>query len=105
MENKPMDDELEPIETLATTPPADLGKLIIAEALDRYDLGRRDKIYSEVMRLMACRDDARRLVALYTASAEWYRRKLEAIEKGEFRINDLTGALEFPDQELQRANY
>jgi hypothetical protein len=83
----------------------ELGKLILGEANERYKESQQEKLFLEVQRMMGCRDESRRQVRHFTASADWFSRKLQALNDGAFKFDALTGALIFDDPDLQRANY
>jgi hypothetical protein len=100
-----MELEKENEESLTKVEPSKLGKMLLRLATKDYEEDLREQVVHEVKRMMACRDESRRQLDKYQKSVDWYTRRLEAIDKGEFELNDLTGALEFADKDLQRANY
>lgn len=92
-------------ENALALPTKELGRVLVHEAAQRYDEARRELIFNDVQRLMQCRDDSLRQAKFYTRSADWYTRKLAAIETGEFTFDKVTGILTFTDPEFARANF
>lgn len=87
------------------TKTSELGQAIISEAQKRYDEHRRETVLILVQRLMQFRDDSIRQERTYAKAADWYRKKLAAIDAGEFTMDEITGFMTFADQDLNRANY
>ena len=84
---------------------SELGQAIIAEAQKRYDEQRREGVLSLVQRLMQFRDESIRIEKRAAAATAWYRKKLAAIDAGEFSMDRTTGAMTFIDTDLDRPNY
>lgn len=84
---------------------SELGPAILKEAKKRYNQEQQDCLLKDVQRLMTNRDESLRQERHYRYSAEWFARKLKALNDGAFKFDELTVALVFDDPDLQRANY
>ena len=95
--------ELEKTEQILV-PTSELGTALIAEANKKYRSLLQEKVMNDVHRLMVCRDESKAAIKNFTLSADWYTRKLAAIEAGEFTF-DTHGNIFMNDVDLRRANY
>ncbi|HKM99470.1 MAG TPA: hypothetical protein VJX23_03055 [Candidatus Binataceae bacterium] len=99
-----MTDGVKPTNAL-TFPPSSLGPALVGEAAERYNESRLAAVSADIQRLMAGRDESLRQERHWALSAEWFRKKLAAINAGEFTFDELRGAIVMNDPDLQRANY
>jgi hypothetical protein len=82
-----------------------LGASLISEADKRNEENRREALLKDVAALVCHRDESLEKSDFYAKAADWYSRKLAAIEAGEFAFNPRTGSIVMTDEDLQRANY
>jgi len=81
------------------------GQALVTEAEKRNEDNRREALLIDVSRLAAHRDESLEKSDFHKKAAEWYTRKLAALEAGEFEFNPRTGQITPIDPDLQRANY
>lgn len=84
---------------------AELGKYIHAEAMERTKKEREDAIIEEVQRLEDARLEYLKKAEFAARASDWYRRKLEAVQKGEFDFDLVNAQMLFRDPEFQKANF
>lgn len=90
---------------LIVTDTAELGKHIHAEAMERTKKDREDAIIAEVQRLEDARLEYAKKAEFAARASDWYRRKLEAVQKGEFDFDLVKWQMLFRDPEFQKANF
>ena len=83
----------------------EIGEVIHREAMKREKQAREDRIIYEVQRLEEARLDYARKADFAIKAVDWYRRKLEAVRKGEFDFDLPNAQMIFHDPEFRKANY
>lgn len=86
-------------------PNQELGKALVSEARQQYEEQCREAVVREVSRMMQLSDQSKAQEEFHRKAQDWYRRKLAAIEAGEFDFDRAKAQLVMRDANLYRANY
>jgi hypothetical protein len=80
------------------------GEKLIDAAVESFREDWKNRVVGEVKRLLGCREDSLSRIEFFTRSANWYERKLNAINGAKFKFTR-EGQMIFEDEDLNRANY
>lgn len=92
-------------ENLIVTDTKEFGAAIHSEALEREKKARQDRVIAEVQRLETLRLDYAKQAAFATNASNWYARKLDAVNAGEFSFDLVHAQMIFNNPDFNRGNY
>lgn len=83
----------------------DLGKAIVAQAAEGFNKDRSDQVLAQVKLIMKNREHSLYWQETNKMAAEFFQKKLDAIEAGAFIISPVNGAILFNDEALRPENF